>query len=57
MFEREPLPEDHPLRQLPNTVLTPHLGYGAIEAFRSFYSQGIENVLAFLDGAPIRLLT
>ena len=56
VFEREPLPEDHPLRHLPNTVLTPHLGYGAIEAFHSFYRQGIENVLAFLDGAPIRLL-
>jgi phosphoglycerate dehydrogenase-like enzyme len=56
VFEREPLPADHPLRRLPNSVLTPHLGYGVIEAFRSFYSQGIENVLAFLDGAPIRLL-
>jgi phosphoglycerate dehydrogenase-like enzyme len=50
------LPPDHPLRRLPNTVLTPHLGYGAIEAFRSFYAQGIENVLAFLDGAQIRRL-
>jgi phosphoglycerate dehydrogenase-like enzyme len=56
VFEREPLPADHPLRFLPNTVLTPHLGYGTIEAFRSFYAQGIENVLAFLDGAPIRRL-
>jgi phosphoglycerate dehydrogenase-like enzyme len=56
VFEQEPLPADHPLRRLPNTVLTPHLGYGSIEAFRSFYSQGIENVLAFLDGAPIRRL-
>jgi phosphoglycerate dehydrogenase-like enzyme len=56
VFEREPLPADHPLRRLPNTVLTPHLGYVSIEAFRSFYSQGIENVLAFLDGAPIRRL-
>ncbi|HTJ90082.1 MAG TPA: D-2-hydroxyacid dehydrogenase family protein [Acidocella sp.] len=56
VFEREPLPADHPLRHVPNTVLTPHLGYGAIEAFRSFYRQGIENVLAFLDGAPIRRL-
>jgi phosphoglycerate dehydrogenase-like enzyme len=56
VFEREPLPADHPLRRLPNTVLTPHLGYGAIEAFRSFYAQGIENVLAFLDGTQIRRL-
>ena len=39
VFEREPLPADHPLRRLPNTVLTPHLGYGAIEAFRSFYAR------------------
>jgi phosphoglycerate dehydrogenase-like enzyme len=56
VYEREPLPADHKLRTLPNTVLTPHLGYGAIEAFRNFYREGIENVLAFLDGQPIRLL-
>jgi phosphoglycerate dehydrogenase-like enzyme len=56
VYEREPLPADHPLRQLPNTVLTPHLGYGSIEVFRNFYRDGIENVLAFLDGHPIRPL-
>ena len=56
VYDREPLPADHPLRHLSNAVLTPHLGYGTIETFRSFYRQGIENVLAFLDGAPIRML-
>jgi phosphoglycerate dehydrogenase-like enzyme len=57
VYDREPLPASHPLRTLPNTVLTPHLGYGTIETFRAFYRQGIENVLAFLDGTPIRVLT
>jgi phosphoglycerate dehydrogenase-like enzyme len=56
VFDREPLPADHPLRRSPNTVLTPHLGYGTRETFAEFYGQGVENVLAFLDGAPIRLL-
>ncbi|MFI5013695.1 MAG: D-2-hydroxyacid dehydrogenase family protein [Hyphomicrobiales bacterium] len=56
VFDREPLPIGHPLRSLPNTVLTPHLGYATAETFRDFYRQSIENVLAFLDGKPIRVL-
>ena len=56
VYDREPLPADHPFRSLPNTVLTPHLGYGTAATFRDFYRQSIENVLAFLDGAPIRTL-
>jgi phosphoglycerate dehydrogenase-like enzyme len=56
VYDREPLPADHPLRSLPNVLLTPHLGYATIETFRAFYGQGIENVLAFLDGKPIRQL-
>jgi phosphoglycerate dehydrogenase-like enzyme len=56
VYDREPLPPDHPLRILPNVVLTPHLGYGTIETFRAFYRQGVENVLAFMDGHPIRRL-
>jgi len=56
VFEREPLPADHPFRSLRNTVLTPHLGYGTNEVYRDFFTQGIENVLAYLDGAPIRVL-
>ncbi|MBB3459420.1 phosphoglycerate dehydrogenase-like enzyme [Rhizobium sp. BK313] len=54
VYELEPLPLDHPLRNAPNTVLTPHLGYCVAENFRVFHTQGIENVLAFLAGAPIR---
>ena len=56
VYDREPLPRDHPLRTAPNTVLTPHLGYTTIETFEEFYSQSIENALAFLDGKPIRVM-
>jgi phosphoglycerate dehydrogenase-like enzyme len=56
VYDREPLPRDHPLRSAANTVLTPHLGYVTAEVYRGFFRQGIENVLAFLDGKPIRVL-
>ncbi len=57
VYNHEPLPAGHPLRSAPNTVLSPHLGYCVQENFQVFYRQSIENVLAFLDGAPIRQLT
>ncbi len=56
VYAVEPLPTDHPLRGLPNTVLTPHLGYCAREVYSQFYGDSVENVLAFLDGKPIRVL-
>ena len=56
VYGQEPLPANHPLRTAPNTVLTPHLGYCTREVYSQFYSQSIENVLAFLDGNPTRLL-
>jgi phosphoglycerate dehydrogenase-like enzyme len=56
VFALEPLPSDHPLRTLPNTVLTPHLGYCTREVYAQFYRESVENVLAFLDGKPMRVL-
>jgi phosphoglycerate dehydrogenase-like enzyme len=56
VFDREPLPADAAIRTAPNTVLTPHLGYGTTDTFRQFYGESVENVLAFLDGAPIRMV-
>jgi phosphoglycerate dehydrogenase-like enzyme len=56
VFSEEPLPANHPLRTLANTVLTPHLGYGVREVYAQFYRESIENVLAFLDGSPARVL-
>lgn len=54
VFDREPLPPDHPLRKAPNTVLTPHLGYGVRETWQLFYPDSMENALAFIDGKPVR---
>jgi phosphoglycerate dehydrogenase-like enzyme len=55
VFDREPLPPNHPLRSAPNTVMTPHLGYGVHETWQGFYPQSVENALAFLDGKPVRV--
>jgi len=54
VYDVEPLPLDHPLRRLPNTVLTPHVGYMSRESYAVFYPQMLEDVEAWLDGAPIR---
>jgi phosphoglycerate dehydrogenase-like enzyme len=56
VFDEEPLPLDHPLRILPNTVLTPHLGYVTEEGYRIFYGQALEDVKAWLAGQPVRVL-
>ena len=57
VFDLEPLPAGHPLLDAPNTVLTPHVGYGTLENYRHFFRNSVENVIAFLDGAPIRRYT
>ena len=56
-FDQEPLPADHPFRTLDNVVATPHLGYVTRETFDVFYPDTVENIEAFLAGAPKRLLT
>src|SRR2546427_75808 len=56
VFDEEPLPLDHPFRELPSTVITPHLGYVTEETYRIFYGQALEDVQAFLRGAPVRVL-
>ena len=55
VYDKEPLPVDHPLRKAPNTVLTPHMGYGVKETWDGFYPQMIENALAIMDGKPVRV--
>ncbi|HTZ76713.1 MAG TPA: D-2-hydroxyacid dehydrogenase family protein [Stellaceae bacterium] len=56
VFDQEPLPADHPLRQLDNVVLTPHLGYVLEENYRIVYRQAAENIRGFLDGKPTRMI-
>jgi len=54
-FDIEPLPVDHPLRSLDNVVLTPHTGYITDEQYTLFFTQAVENILAFAAGRPIRV--
>ncbi|SDT44456.1 D-2-hydroxyacid dehydrogenase family protein [Microlunatus soli] len=56
VYDREPLPSDHRLRSLPNTVLTPHLGYVTVDTYRRFFSDAVEDIMALQDGSPIRVL-
>lgn len=56
VYEVEPLPADDPLRGHPQLLLTPHVGYVSRENYRTFYSQTVENIRAWLAGAPIRLM-
>jgi len=56
VYSIEPLPENHKLRFLPNALLLPHLGYVTRENYQIFYSQMFENLQAFKDGKPIRVI-
>jgi phosphoglycerate dehydrogenase-like enzyme len=56
VYDREPLPADHPLRRTRNVLLTPHIGYVTEENYRSSYPQIVENIVAFLDGRPVRVI-
>jgi len=56
VFDVEPLPIDHPLRKLDNVVLTPHLGYVAMQNYRAYFAGVVDDIRAFLDGKPVRVL-
>ena len=56
VYDSEPLSPDHPLRSLNNAVLTGHTGYVMRENYVKGYSGAVENVLAWLNRKPIRLL-
>lgn len=53
VYAAEPLPPDHPLRALPNVVLSPHIGWIAERAYAEFIAGVVENITAYLDGRPV----
>jgi phosphoglycerate dehydrogenase-like enzyme len=55
-FDVEPLPKDHPFLKLPNTLLTPHVGYVTQEAYRAYYTGTVDCIRAFASGEPIRVV-
>jgi phosphoglycerate dehydrogenase-like enzyme len=56
VFSVEPLPVNHPFRELDNIVLTPHLGYVTAESFHNHYSQMVEGIDAWFKGEVLRRL-
>ncbi|CAM5423057.1 Phosphoglycerate dehydrogenase-like enzyme OS=Streptomyces violarus OX=67380 GN=FHS41_003711 PE=3 SV=1 [Streptomyces violarus] len=56
VFDIEPLPADHPMRTAPRLLATPHLGYVSQANYATYYGQAVENIRAFLSGAPVRRL-
>jgi phosphoglycerate dehydrogenase-like enzyme len=56
VFDTEPIPPAHPLLSTPNTVLSPHLGYVTEESYRQFYGGAFEDVKAWLEGSPVRVI-
>ncbi len=56
VYDTEPLPHDHPLLTLENTVLTPHLGYVSREGLAEMYGQVVQDLAAYLRGDPIRII-
>ena len=56
VFDIEPLPADHPMRTAPRLLATPHLGYVSQANYETYYREAVEDIRAFLDGAPVRRL-
>ncbi|NHM31371.1 D-2-hydroxyacid dehydrogenase family protein [Neobacillus terrae] len=56
VFEKEPLPFEEEMRNLQNVLATPHLGYVTQRNYSTFYQHALEDIKAFLSGAPIRRL-
>ena len=57
VYEKEPLPQDHKLRFMPNALLLPHIGYVTAENYSKFYLQMIENLESCLKNKPLRLIS
>jgi phosphoglycerate dehydrogenase-like enzyme len=55
-YEVEPLPAGHPFRTLGNVVATPHIGYVSEHVYGIFFRDVVEDIAAFLDGRPVRVV-
>ncbi len=56
VFDQEPLPKDHPFLGLDNTIISPHMAYVTEENLAAFYLETVEDITAWLNGDPIRVL-
>ena len=56
VFDTEPLPIDHPLRKMDNVVLTPHLGYVSVQNYRAYFAGVVDDIRAFIEAKPVRVI-
>ena len=56
VFDVEPLPLNHPFRKMDNVVITPHLGYVSEQNYRTYFLGVVEDIRAWLDGKPVRVI-
>jgi len=56
VFVEEPLPKNHPLLELDNVVLAPHLGWPTDSGFEGFAENAVTNILDYMDGKLTRAL-
>jgi phosphoglycerate dehydrogenase-like enzyme len=54
VFEQEPLPPEHPLWQMPNVLITPHMAGNGPYLDNRRYAILRDNARAMLSGAPLR---
>ena len=52
--EPEPLPREHPLLEMDNLVIAPHLGSAAERTRRRMAEMSVENLAAGLEGRKLR---
>jgi phosphoglycerate dehydrogenase-like enzyme len=56
VYDEEPLSKSHPILRAPRTTLSPHLGYVTRQNYELFFSDVVEDIVAFREGRPIRLV-
>ena len=56
VFVEEPLPRNHPITQLDNVVITPHLGWPTDAGFEGFAENAVTNIIDYLGGKLTRAL-
>lgn len=57
VFEHEPLPLDADIRQTPDTILSPHIGYVSWQNYQTYFGDAVENIKSWHTGQPLRVLT
>ena len=56
VYDHEPVPANDPVRQTPNLIMTPHIGYVTRETMQAFYAGTLAAIEGIISGKPVREL-